>query len=230
MTVEELRASEQFYRSKDKASDVQLYITLTNKLEHFMTLDHLQQEVAHSMDSQVNESLNNTISWLAPKNKVYCGSGSLTNCIGIAVGINQLGMVEYFNRLFKSLGITMTTNVKHFLHVREKSWISRLKAPMKTQDKKKLRNKNKFKKLKEDTEIARKERARCKGTYKSGINMASIDGYTVEELMEWAQPAIKKSGKASVCKVCGLKGHAKARSKKCLHYKGGPACYWLFLL
>jgi hypothetical protein len=219
MTADQLKASERYYRSKDKESDAKLYKTLSDKLARFISLDRLQ-EVAHGMDSQVNESLNNTISWLAPKNKVYCASSSLSNRIGIAVGINSLGMVEYFSRLLKSLGIIMTPNIKHFLEVREKSRSNRLKA-IKTRDKKKLRNEKKHLALKEHTEIAKKERAKREGTYKRGMNMDCVDGYTEDDLRQ--QPNRKKRKTDAVCKLCGRKGHSTARSKKCLHYKGGPA-------
>jgi hypothetical protein len=216
MTPEQLNASERYYRNKNNESNAKLYNTLSDKLARFITLDRLQ-EVVHGMDSQVNESLNNTISWLAPKNKVYCASWSLTNRIGIAVGINSLGMVDYFGRLFKALGIIMTPNIKHFLEVREKSRKNRLQA-IKTRDKKKLCNAKKHLALKEHTEIARKERARHDGTYKRGMNMSCVDGYTADDL---DQRPKKKRNTNIQCKLCGRKGHSTARSKQCLHYNGG---------
>jgi hypothetical protein len=82
-------------------------------------MDRLK-EVAQGMDTQVNESFNNTASWLAPKNNVYCGTTSLTNRIAVGVGIVSLGLLEYFKRLYKALGIAMTPNVLHFLQVKDK--------------------------------------------------------------------------------------------------------------
>ena len=53
-------------------------------------------------------------------NKIFCGSQSLHNRLALGIGINALGMTQYFARLFKSLGLIMTPKVKHFLMVREK--------------------------------------------------------------------------------------------------------------
>lgn len=63
-------------------------------IARFITLESLK-EVAHGMDTCANESFNNTIAWLAPKNKVHCGSNSLKNCISIAIGITALGTLEH---------------------------------------------------------------------------------------------------------------------------------------
>jgi hypothetical protein len=215
MSPEQLQEGQKYYRNKTKDTDAKLYATLTDKLCCFITLDRLQ-EVAHGMDSQVNESLNNTISWLAPKNKVYCGSRSLANRVGIAVGINSLGMLEYFTFLFKALGINMTDNVKHFLSMRETSRSSRLNK-IKLREMKNLRNLKKYETLKKDTLIAQKERAKRDGTYRRGMNMDGED-----ELKQPARPR-KKQRSDVVCKHCQLVGHSTTRSKSCLFYKGvGP--------
>lgn len=118
MSIEQQQACKRFYRCKTK--DGTLYNILSEKISRFITLERLK-EVAHGMDTQVNESFNNTASWFAPKNKVYCGSRSLSNRISLAVGINTLGLLQYFKRLYKKLGIVITPNVLHFLQVKEKS-------------------------------------------------------------------------------------------------------------
>ena len=63
-----------FYR--DKVADKSLYDWLTEQVGHFTTPEMLN-EVGHGMDTNVNEALNNIVSWLAPKNKTYCGTVSL---------------------------------------------------------------------------------------------------------------------------------------------------------
>jgi hypothetical protein len=76
MTQLQLQQSKHFYRCKEV--NAKLYATLSVIMGHFVALDRLI-ECLHGMDTQANESFNNTISWVAPKNKVYCGSSSLTN-------------------------------------------------------------------------------------------------------------------------------------------------------
>ena len=70
------------------------------------------------MDTCANESFNNTISWLAPKNKVYCGIHSLNNHISIVIGITTPGTFKYFEELFQKLGIELTPDVVHFLTIK----------------------------------------------------------------------------------------------------------------
>jgi hypothetical protein len=71
LSLAQREASGRYYRNKK--DDAKLYAILKEKVDRFVTLDRLK-EVAHGMDTQPNESFNNTVSWFAPKNKVYCGS------------------------------------------------------------------------------------------------------------------------------------------------------------
>jgi hypothetical protein len=187
------------------------------KINWFITFDRLK-EVAHGMDTQVNESFNNTASWFAPKNKVYCGSCSLTNHLSIALEINTLGITEYFRRLFKRLGIHLTRNVKHWLEMKDQTRSSRL-ARIKTKEMKKDRIKRKHEDLLKDEATAKHKRAKREGAavYKSGINMQD------EEVDDRPTPAQKKSRTQVTCPHCRLKGHATKRSRSCLHYQSKAA-------
>jgi hypothetical protein len=85
---EEKTASGKVYRSKEKDTD--LYETLQDIMEPFVCLEGLEQ-IAHGGDTQVNESMNNSVSWLAPKNKTFCGSRSLSNRVSMACCVNLMG-------------------------------------------------------------------------------------------------------------------------------------------
>lgn len=113
-----MNKEDKFYR--DKKKDAELYAKLQDITARFVELEALL-EVTHSMDTCVNESFNNTITWLAPKNKVYAGTGSLINRISISIGINSLGILAYYQELFVNFGITMTPDVHHFLSVKDRS-------------------------------------------------------------------------------------------------------------
>jgi hypothetical protein len=145
LTEHQKQLSERYYRSK--VHDAKLYAVIQQIVARFVTLPKLK-EVAHVMDTQVNESMNNTISWLAPKNKCYGGSQSLSNQISIAVGITSLGIHKYFTRIFHSLGITMTPNIEHFLGIRERTRQKRI-AATKYKEQKKLRKTRFFDKTSE---------------------------------------------------------------------------------
>ena len=128
------------------------------------------------MDTNANESINNTISYFAPKNRVYCATRLLQNQIAIAIGILSLGFLPYFCRLFKALGIAMTPNTLHFLEVRDGTRMKRLHHLTKTTTKKD-RMKQKFELLRKDEEEAKKQRGKRNGTYKSGGHMNTEDGF-----------------------------------------------------
>jgi hypothetical protein len=207
-TAAERAASPRFYRCKVK--DIDLYKVLNEKISRFISLDRLK-EVAHGMDTQCNESFNNTASWLAPKNKVYCGSQSLQNRLSIALGINVLGFVGYFKRLFKMLGIAFTPDVQYYLQSKESTRTKRL-AKLRLKDTKKKRLKDKFERLKQHEVIARKERSKREGTYASGIAMKDDNGDNGGP----RPPARKKKTNQQPCKHCGKKGHTTTRSVQCL--------------
>jgi hypothetical protein len=208
-TAAERKATKKYYRSVE--TDKPLFDLLSKLMTRFVSYDKLE-DIAHGMDTNCNESFNNTVSWFAPKNKVYCGSMSLNNRIAIAIGVTSLGFLAYFKRLFQKLGIAMTPNVLYFLQQKNEVRVSRL-VKLKTHDKKKARNQHKYNKLVEDTKIARKERMVRAGTYRRGMN---LDGDEEEE-----QPPKKKRA-TPVCPhpFCGLKGHSTTRSKSC---KANPA-------
>jgi hypothetical protein len=75
-----------------KTKDAKLYVKLQEILERFITPERLK-EVAHGMDTQCNESFNNMFSWLAPKNKVYCGTQSLRNRLSASASEFMLWVV-----------------------------------------------------------------------------------------------------------------------------------------
>jgi hypothetical protein len=209
---------------KDKA-DAVLYKVLYEKIERFITLERLLEEVSHGLDTQVNESFNQSASWFAPKNKVYCSSISLTNRLSVALGINSLGVSEYFQRLYVALGIVMTDDVQHYITVKDTKCLKRLEK-VKTKEQKKLRLKRKFTALTNDEAKAQKERQTRAGTYKSGMNMAdgAVDGYTLDDLKIAASDngPTTNTRKNLVCPHCGQKGHSTTRSTRCLHHNGEP--------
>jgi hypothetical protein len=145
--------SQKYYRCKEK--DAKLYAVLVDKMSRFVTHERLS-EMAHTLDTNMNEAFNQICTWFAPKNKVFAGTGSLHNRIGFAVGINSIGLEMFFRRLFKMMGVPLTDNVAYYLHLKEKTRVKRL-AKLKTKEAKLKKNKRKYDKLAEHTLIAKKE-------------------------------------------------------------------------
>jgi hypothetical protein len=212
-SAEQRKAAARYYRCKTK--DAKLYNALHDILERFTTMDKLR-DVAHGMDTQINESFNNTFSWFAPKNKVYCGSESLTNRLSIAIGVNSVGLEMYFVRLFRMMKITMPADILHFLGTKQRHR-ERRHNKRKHADAKKARANIRYAKLKKAEADAKKSAINRDGKYQSGMNMApgSADGYTAEELLA---AAAKKPKGDKVCPFCQKRGHKTQRSTKCLYY------------
>jgi hypothetical protein len=207
---ESKKTSVKYYRCKKK--DAKLYAVLSEKMERFCTQERLN-EMAHTLDTNMNEAFNQICTWFAPKNKVFAGSGSLTNRISFAVGINSLGSEAFFKRLFKSLGIPLTNNVAYYLNTKEKTRVKRL-AKVKTKEAKLIKNKRKYDKLADNVKIAKKELHKRQGTYRRGMNLDDPVGDVDNSAKP---PAAKKSKSTSArfCEYCGTKGHSTTRSGKC---------------
>ena len=211
-SAEAQQQSKKFYR--DKQQDKKLYQKLHSMLfDKYFTLPRLR-ECAHGYDTQVNESLNNVVAWLAPKNKMYCASYSLTNRVAVAVGIVSLGLLEYHQQLFKALGIQMSDETLHFLTVKDGAR-ARKQAKQKTKEAKLKRQEKKAASMKQDTATAKRERAQRMGTYGAGVGMEEQeeidDGYD-ESLLTEEQLKI-------ACKKCLRKGHRTSQSRYCKYYK-----------
>ena len=66
-------------------------------------------------DTQQNESMNNVIAYVAPKNKTMAHSMSLNNRISYVVGISIFGFKTYWKQVFDFMEIQITQTFKQFL-------------------------------------------------------------------------------------------------------------------
>ena len=215
-----------YYRCKDK--DAKLYKALWERIERFITLEALQ-EVSHGMNTLMNESFNNTVSWVAPKNKVYSLSDSLQNRMALALGINGLGMLAYCSELLHRLGIEITSDVKYWLTQQSTARDKRI-ALAKTPDAKKKRVRRHHDHLLVKTVIAKRERAIREGQHKS---LRGLDGVYTEEELAIAQkmwPGRRTNNAAGTprqrpnkadqrCNTCNATGHGMVTSKACKHHE-----------
>jgi hypothetical protein len=106
----------------------------------------------------------------------------------------------------------VTPNVLHYLQVKGNSRNKRLDKA-KTREQKRLKKKKHFLNLKRDEAIAKHERTKRDGNYRTGQNM---DGEGDDD----TAPPKKKSHKETVFPACGLIGHMTRRSRACLQYSG----------
>lgn len=212
MTAVQRENSTRFYRSKTE--DAKLYSALLEIIGRFVTLQVLK-EIGHGGDTQVNESLNNTVSWVAPKNKTYGKSMSLTNRIAIALGVHSLGPEAYWKLLFNKLGMEVNQEtLYYFASIDRTRSIKNEKA--KTNEKKAYRMKYEFDTLQADTEEAKKEKASRNGvSYQAGVGFTG--GYTEEEIAAAAAEGGVTGAftKKKTCNTCGGTDHQRITSTKC---------------
>ena len=115
-----------------------------------------------SWNEHAYESFNQSVTWVAPKNKVYSLSNSLQNCIALAVALNGLGTREFYTVFLGRLGIVVTSDVENWL---SQTSVARDKqiAKAKTPKAKKRRVKRCHDNLLVKTVVAKRERALREG-------------------------------------------------------------------
>ena len=195
------------YRCKTK--DKKLYDVLTALLANFITLERLR-EVGHGMDTNVNESLNNSIAWLAPKNKTYSGSDSLLNRVAMAIGINALGYERFYTAVFRELGIDVPAATTMYLSQQTQSRDSRT-ALRRMPVNKRRRNKRTYAKLKKLNQQLVQDRKNG-DEYKPGCRVKKAKQTT----------AVIVGDSVRQC-VCGSTTHQRSNHRECPRNKKNQA-------
>ena len=211
-TEEERIAKKKFYRCKMKDKD--LYEALKRLVARFVTHEALL-EVGHGMDTLVNESINNSISWVAPKNKTYSTTQSLNNRIAFAVCINGVGTLKFFERMFVKCGIAWTPDIAYYVRQIDAARTTKI-VKTKTGRAKRKRQEAFHGRLLGFAEIAKKERARRDGVaYEPGIGFERTAAAATS-----TKPPAKKRAKRDMskvrCKHCQKLGHCMRSSLSCL--------------
>ena len=143
-----VRRPTKFYR--DKQIDRELYEWLTDLLDGYTTEDKLE-EVGHGMETNINESLNSVVAWIAPKSKSFSGTVSLETRIYMAIEIHLVGFEQFFLSLLESMGIDVTPGVEYYLRIQQQRRENKSRRSKKP-DIKIQRRKKQYKQLREATE------------------------------------------------------------------------------
>jgi len=203
-TQEQRSKSNKTYR--DKTREGELYSILCDAIAPFISLSCLR-ELGHGANTNVNESLNNTISWFAPKNRTYSGSCSLRNRVGMAVSIHLVGHDVFYEDLINELGLNMDARFFHCLEVTQRERMKHLESSRTAKYKEKRRS-GFFVKMKEYFEKLQAEKKR-------GEEYAPGTGFEENvERMNTTTTNIVVS-----CKRCGGIGHKTANHKMCKYHR-----------
>ena len=96
-----LRSKPGYYLSKEK--DISLFTQLKETLENFFDEDSMK-EIMHGFNTQTNEGLNTSVSFLAPKNRNYSSSCELPIRVALVAGCQNLGKYVFIKRVIDRLG------------------------------------------------------------------------------------------------------------------------------
>ena len=88
--------------------------------ERFKTDEALEQ-CLHMWCTQLNEAMNTCVAKYAPKGKTYCSSLSLSNRICIAIGVQNLGFFEFWDRIFDLLDLASGDDFTNHLKKKDKN-------------------------------------------------------------------------------------------------------------
>ena len=83
------------------------------------TTDEKLLEMMHRHATQGNESLNMRGAELAPKFKNYSQTKSLDYRVKMVIGHHNVGMFEFYTRVFAERGITLNENLDDFFRNRQ---------------------------------------------------------------------------------------------------------------
>ena len=188
----------------NKNVDRQVYDDILHIVKQFST-DKMLIKSLHRGNTQANESLNNRLSYFAPKNINYARSSSLLNRVSITGGIQIDGYLHFFLNVFCELGINLSNSFSIYLSKKdEKKGIVRNIRQLRE-----YKRKRKFvedaKKMEEIFQDRTREETGI-GTYQSGVG--------VQISTNRKKPKHQPDSGDWTC-ACGSNTHMQRLSKKC---------------
>jgi len=198
-----------YTRWMNKVDNKVLYDTLLEIYRNFLTTDRIKQ-MHHPFDTQKNEALNTKIARCCPKNTTMSKSMVLSDRVSWVVVEDSVGGEAAVVRVFEWLGLGTVPEYLQSYYQKNDSRRAR-EHEFKSQPKVKYRRR-KATHDKIQAERSNAEESRKKGqAYGSGI--AFLGKKSIKN------PPKTVDRQTAVCSSCGLAGHQRVTSKKCLLYK-----------
>jgi hypothetical protein len=111
-------------------------------LSSYFTAEALCQ-VHHSFSSQKDESLNRKVMQFAPKDKLFCGSFSLFDCLYLVVIEDSIGLEKGIGRTHEALGILTNPLLKRWCQITDRDNNKKVQQQRKLEEKRKRVEKQK---------------------------------------------------------------------------------------
>jgi hypothetical protein len=187
---------------RDKTRHLGLYDALRAMIALFIQMSSLQ-ELCHGSDTNVNESLNQTIAWFAPKNKTYCGSDSLRNRVGMAISIHLVGYETFFVSLLEQMGLTVDDCARYSFRLKQHQRETHL-ANSKTSEY------SEYKRKRQETTYLKLKSYYAKLNEDSTTGKAYKTGSAIEEDLPAGNTIVR-------CKCSKGVGHTRLLTTNCVH-------------
>ena len=117
LALTNLHQKKGYYRDMEK--DKAVFQQLKQAFLPYTTRKSLEQ-VLHNFNTQLNESLNNKITYLAPKNRNYSKSMELPTRVSLAIGMHNLGEDNFTRRIMDVMDIDRPNQFLEFMKTLEK--------------------------------------------------------------------------------------------------------------
>jgi len=189
----------------DKNTDHESYLQLKNIFDQYASVE-MMAYCNHFFDTQTNESLNESIANVAPKNVCYSNSVSLFSRVALVIGCHNLGYSRFFHDVFDEIGMSWTSTMSGYLNKRDKKKEKRKVYQQKFEVK--LRRSQQQKKSREEVYKERVDKS-----YGPGVALTSVP--TKKRKAQTETDKTKRS-----CK-CGSTTHQRTTHKDC-PLKHGP--------
>ena len=184
-----------------------------------MVTDERLNELRHPYHTNLNESLNMRCAEVAPKNKNFSRSNSLTWRIQHVVGVHNMGAYRYYVEVYRKLNIDPTYILELWLRKKEKTKNLKRKYREKPENKRK----RVYKRNAKSKELLLQERCSDPkvGTYGAGIGAHGINETKDKEntVGVVSQQKRKRSIPRMLCTCGGSQPHKNKSSKYCIFSK-----------
>ena len=105
-------------------NDKRLYDAMKIKYAKYITHDFLNQ-CRHEFDTQMNEGMNNSVAFYAPKGLNFSTSTSLKTRVYIAAGVQLVGHHYFWTSVLDILGVDFTPQLEFALITRDKEGVKK---------------------------------------------------------------------------------------------------------
>ena len=192
----------------DKEKDHKTYQQLKEVCDRFSTDEKLKQSL-HPGHTQMNESFNNMLSYIAPKNVNFSQSNSLSYRFALCIALYNEGFYETWSSVYEKMGRKMRSNFVRYFMKKDKRKVTKRKISSTPEFKRRRRHRSNAMIFQGILEQHRIEKNSL-GDYGSGI------GIEISKLDKSnAKSQSNEQRSRPKCKACGSITHCLTSHRDC---------------